>query len=230
MCADGVDPTWLRGLPGELDADAAALLRAEYEHLATSFITNEEAGERRVGVLLTLIAAAIAAIGLGADRIFAEPSRLAVIVPATSTILLLYGLVTLRRIMGRNLATTDYLRGLSRIRAAFIRAHPAILDIVPFVPGTVKPRERKPWWGLGKAGYLEVVAATNAIIAALGIGGIVRPFTEAWPAVGIAAALAVILAWLAQMAWVRSVYRAETEASLEGRSRALEAWRAELGG
>src|SRR5207249_6271071 len=44
----------LAELPAHLDEDALEFLRAEYEHLSNSFISNEASGETRVNVFLGL--------------------------------------------------------------------------------------------------------------------------------------------------------------------------------
>jgi len=136
--------------------------------------------------------------------------------------------VTLRRIMERNIATTDYLNGLRRVRAAFIKAHPEILDALPFVPGKARRRERDPWWGLGKAGFLEVVAATNCVVLALGVAGAVWLIWGFWPIASVAALFVVPATWLGQMRWVGYVYANEMATKGEERSDALLAWELEL--
>jgi hypothetical protein len=218
----------IQNLPTALNDRSTELLRAEYEHLAASLLSNEEEGERRVNVLLTLLAAVIAGIGLGADRFTANVDVLVAAVLVSSVILAMYGLVTLRRIVERNLTTTDYLNGLRRIRAAFIKANPEILEVVPFVPGKIRRREREPWWGLGRAGFLEVVAATNCVVLAIGVAAAVWLSWRFWTIAFAAALVMVIATWLGQMHWVRSAYANESAKRGKERNDALLAWEVEL--
>jgi hypothetical protein len=218
----------LQNLPTAFDDRSAELLRSEYDHLAASLLSNEEEGERRVNVLLTLLAAVIAGVGLGADRLTASVDVLFTVLLMSSMILAMYGLVTLRRIIERNITTTDYLNGLRRIRAAFIKTHPEILQALPFVPGKIRQRKREPWWGLGKAGFLEVVAATNCIVLAMGIAGAVWLVWRSWPIAAAAALVVVVATWLGQMSWARYAYANERGKRGKERRDALLAWESEL--
>jgi hypothetical protein len=62
-----------------LDDRSATLLMAEYEHLGASLLSNEETGEKRVDVFLTLIAAVTVAMGLAADRLARDPVLLGIV-------------------------------------------------------------------------------------------------------------------------------------------------------
>lgn len=211
----------LLDLPSKLGDRQVALLMAEYEHLGTSFLSNEDMGERRVNIFLGLIAAVSAALGLAAEKVpLTLVFRLAA---AAATVLLLFGLVTLRRLMQRNLVTTDYLNGMRRIRAFFARAQPALARVLLYVPGE-KPlkREREGWrWGLGKAGYLEVVAAANCLLVVVALGG--------WSWAGDSGSwwwivLAALVAWIAQLEWTGLTYRAAARRRRERRGKALRWW------
>jgi hypothetical protein len=196
-------------------------LLAEYEHLGASLLTNEDAGEKRVGVFLALIAAVTEAIGLGAERLRVDASSLGWVVLISCVVLLLYGVTTLRRIMRRNVVTTTYLNGLRRIRAAFIWRYPKLIHVLTFLPGEQpEVRERRPWWGIGSAGFLEVVATTNSLLAACAVSAAIWLMEYGLPVIALAAPATVVLTWLVQMRWSTWTYdklRVEEECP-EGRS------------
>ena len=91
----------LADLPAHLDEDALEFLRAEYEHLSNSFISNEASGETRVNVFLGLVGAGSAGLGFAADALKDQPDMLLRLVVVVASTLLLFGLGTLRRVMQR---------------------------------------------------------------------------------------------------------------------------------
>jgi hypothetical protein len=225
----------LRELPSHLEDPQIKLLMADYEHLTKSFHMNEEMGERRVNVFFGLIGAFTAALGLASDW-FATDADLAGAAAVASFALLAFGVVTLRRLMERNLVTTSYLNGLRRIRAFFVWQEPELANVLPFVPrttphvrrrGTKRNRDGKKgeerWWGLGKAGYLESAAAANCFLAAAGVGAPLSQQTAVWWWLTLAA-VAAAATWLAQMSWARATYKSGTDKESIERREALEWW------
>lgn len=210
-------------LSEEFSAAQISLLMAEYDHLAESFLSNEAMGERRINVFFGLIGAVTAVIGLMADN-FQTSVDLSRAVLVASLLLFAVGCATLRRLMERNLATTEFLNGLDRIRAFFAQGRPEFIEVLPFVPVPKhRRRVKKPWWGIGRAGYLEVTAIANCLL--VGGGLVVWLWHVIEPAWAVAlATIAALLIWLAQMGWVQVTYRRESTQRESARAKALEAW------
>lgn len=219
----------LSGLPKLLDARLERLIMAEYEDLVASMRSNEELGERRLHVFLTLIAAVTAAIGLASSRFVDDISPLVAITAVAGALILIVGLMTLRRIMVRNLVTSKYMNGLRRIRALFVQLQPEAVMILSFPP------ERKPVlrvktgrrYGIGKGGLLETVAAINSFLVAVVIAGSMwlldAPVSMS---LGVGS-LTALVGWIAQMEWTMATYKRDVERDTLEREKnlaALQKW------
>jgi Flp pilus assembly protein TadB len=215
-------------LRGTYTDQTARFLLLEFQHLENSFLTNEEGGEKRVNMFFALIAAATAAVGLAAG---AEGARLPWIVLPASLALLAFGLLTLRRLMGRNIHTTELLNALRRIRGAFLWKHPEALRAIPFKPPEHPEVRQRDGWGPGKAGFVEVVAAANCILAAAGaVAGVLVVYPgRAWILPGSVALAILFASWLCQLAWVKRVYRKQREKLRREEEAALRWWHEALG-
>lgn len=190
-----------------MDPDASALVLAEFNHLATSFLANEDMGERRVNVLLGMVGAVAAGLGLAEDR-FPDDDAFAAAVALAGVALLAFGLLTLRRLAERNLVTTSYLNGLRRIRSHYVRRDPRLTVVLPFPPPPEPIVRQEPkLFGIGKAGYVQTAAFANCLLIGVALGA--AAWTVAPPVAAVAIALAGALAgWPAQMVAVRRRYRA----------------------
>lgn len=177
-----------------------SFLLEEYKHLTESFLRNEELGERRFNFFIALTTAVIGALAAipkvfdgEVDLIFFFFGLVAVF---------LFGVVTLVRIIRRNLVTDEYLRRLGRIRRYFRDRDPKIQLYLPYPPYDDKPQREKEWNGwkrcyttfsLEKGGFAEMIALVNSLIVAalcallaislsrliIGLSGLVG-FTAAW--------------------------------------------------
>jgi hypothetical protein len=151
-----------------LDNDAKDILKKEYDRYSDLFKENETLGERRVSFYITLITTIISALGIttvatnllsktqiGTSNIFLS------IVFFILIGLFLFGFVTHRRIIGRNVTTDNYLVDLDKIRIgiAGIRS-----------PKPVKSRQ-KPLksviFSVGKGGIVETIRVINSLIVGL---------------------------------------------------------------
>lgn len=232
-------PEDLSRLPLSVSPEFLELIKAEYEDLTTSLRANEELGERRLDVFLTVIAAVIAAIGLASSRFEDDQTTLVAMALAAASVLLIFGLMTLRRVTVRNVTTTLYRNGLRRIRAFYLQLEPDAAKLLPYPPAE-KPMERKrgalaqrreptdkkrtSWWTLGTGGLLETVAAINC-----GLAGVVAA-AAIWllgAAVIISLLLALVLVvgvWIAQMYWADETYKKLEDKRRDDRERALSYW------
>jgi hypothetical protein len=116
---EGVDFADLSDLPKAIDERLMRLIMAEYEDLVASLRSNEELGERRLDAYLTLIAAVTAAIGLASSRFEDDTAPLIGVATVAAGLMTVFGIMTLRRMMVRNVTTSVFMNGLRRIRAVF---------------------------------------------------------------------------------------------------------------
>lgn len=144
-----------------------SLLLEEYKHLCESYLSNEELGERRVNFFLTLTTAVIAAIvAIQKGVISVVDGKVDPILFGGLVALLMFGIVTLMRIIRRNQATDRYLRGLAKLRKYFVTEGEAAKYLV-FNPYDEKPRHKKEKiFSLGTGGLVEMVALMNSLIVA----------------------------------------------------------------
>jgi ADP-ribose pyrophosphatase YjhB (NUDIX family) len=161
-------------LPEKRQSDSAPffqLLLADFEHLGTSLLHNEESGEKRVAFYLTFAGGVGTAVGFlgGTEGPLHDHSR--VLVGATLLILLLLGYSTFLRIIIRNAKSDLYKRALSRIRQCFLeniedpRRH-----FLPFPPFEYAWRRPSSWKNLGAGGWFETVAVVESVLSgALGV-------------------------------------------------------------
>jgi hypothetical protein len=138
----------------------------EHQHLAASLLQSESDGEKRLTLFLTLTGLA------GAGAAFA--SKLLDRNSAASQLPLLFlcvalgllGYVTLLRLITRNLATTQYLQGLWKLRLYFVKEGDPARLYLPFDPYSTFPSRQKANAGFGRGGYVETVALVDSLIAA----------------------------------------------------------------
>src|SRR5438094_8379915 len=174
---------------------------------------------------------AAAGLGFAADALKDQPDMLLRLVVVVASTLLLFGLGTLRRVMQRNIATTEHLNGLRVIRASYLVRQPSLISVMPFIPGLspLTRKRKKNDWGLAKAGFLETVALANAALA--GLAAAAAGFAQQQPTatsvtIGSAAAL---IAWMLQIRWAERVYEKEQAREAEDRFSAVRWWRRNLG-
>jgi hypothetical protein len=225
--------TDLEDMRGGFTPETADFLKIEFQQLHNAFLSNEEGGERRVNIYFALIAAITAALGLVGSTLWTR-TQFPVVLLVTAVIMLLFGLVTLRRLMGRNLHTTELINSLRRIRGAFLWAHPEALPVLPFVPaGDASLRDREGW-GIGKAGFVEIIAFTNCIVVSVATGAalwLLEVDHESGLFLVVLGSISLaIMTWFAQLAWIKQVYRDIQQKDQTKRKEALDWWEARLDG
>jgi len=96
-------------------------LLAEHQYLGDCFWRNEEIGERRVNFFITLVTAVIAALVALAtsEEGNLEEAEVYLITVFALLALLSFGIVTLLRMIHRNIVTDGYKRAMEMIEAAF---------------------------------------------------------------------------------------------------------------
>lgn len=148
--------------------DSKDYMIAEYQRLIDSFWKSEDIGEKRVNFFITLSTVVVTVliafrekeISNHIDRIFF----------LGLVILLLFGIVTLMRIIHRNLESHIYLRAAGRIRRYFRDMDPQIQQYLFFGPFDDQPQRKKHWenkseiFSFGTGGLVETVVLANSLI------------------------------------------------------------------
>lgn len=161
---------------------------AEFGHVTSSFLSNEEMGERRVVGFVTFIALLATAVGLVAENVpDADQDDTAWIAVAATVAALAFGLLTFRRILKRNVETTRLLTDAQKLRQTLAGSDPVAVAVIPF--RGAKRREFK--WTNG--GLAETVAVLDSLLVA---GGTTLAATAldlpALATAGLAVAVAVV--------------------------------------
>ena len=200
------------------------LLCREYDYLTKMYISNEDLGEKRVNIFLSLASAALAIFGVisGIEFPLVEMIRLgSMLFTVVTVVLLLFGWITLKRIITRNIDTTEYVNRIDSIRRAYVKRHEEekILHLA-FNPYK-EPKIRSIDPGLrsllsfGRGGLMENVVLMNSIIfigfviSLLGWASVVLEGFIQVLVYGILAVTAFIGIWIFQMDHVRKKYDAK---------------------
>lgn len=166
---------------------AKELLLEDYRYLSDSFWRNEQTGETRVNWFIgifTAVAGGLVALAGTEDGPRGELLRLLVIVSLIA--LLVFGLLTLLRIVKRNEITDGYKQDLDLIRQIFkdyFNCDNILLDYHPFrskalaVPGDTNGKEAKRDVGRKLGGLTHTVSAINSLLVGGLAGAIVFPAT-----------------------------------------------------
>jgi hypothetical protein len=172
--------------------------RIEYERIGSELARNEDAGEGRVSLYLTLWLAAVASVATWATALTSDQQgEVGALLVGAVALLFVLGLVTLRRIVDRNHRTDELSDALDRLRALFVPgdANERFSAALPWHTGAPKPKRH----AVRHFGLLYVVYLANA--ATLGLATFVlmpRGAPWRWSTVGCVS----LLALLAQCAYV----------------------------
>lgn len=150
---------------------------AEYEHHLSEFRRNEELGESRVNLFLAIITAVF---GGGAFLFIKAMSdakgceiladQIYLIIASAFVITLLFGYVTLLRLVHRNLASSEELRASHRIKKYFTDRDPPIWKYLYYKPYDNIPKREARWKKgaiFGRGGFVETVILVNTILVAI---------------------------------------------------------------
>ena len=187
-------------MPDKKDT-AKELLFADYKYLTDSFWKNEETGETRVRFYITLVTAVLAAVATlltKFDDALFDASILYVSIVAVS-FLLVFGVVTLLRIIKRNTVTDGYKKDLDDLRAVISKHYDdeGVLDNYhPFGHGKVGKTTLRRFGGL-----THTVSTINSVIASMLIG---MPFLQCGLYLALVVTLLVfVFCMIAQYKYIR---------------------------
>jgi hypothetical protein len=196
--------------------NTSEIMKKEYDRYSDLFKENENLGERRVNFYITLITTIITALGITSivSNISSFPFQF-----AKSTILLyttffilsglfLFGLVTFRRIIHRNVVTDDYKVELDIVRIGF--------KIKPLKP-VASRRGLKKAFLLGNGGIAETVKLLNSLIVGLICSVISLIFTfEVNPLILIPFSIGIVGAWFNQSIYSNYSYIEDEKRRIRG--------------
>jgi len=177
---------------------ARQFLLAEYARFSEAFWRNEETGETRVNWFIGIVTAALA--GLAALLTKAEGplvrDHIQTILLIGLTALLVFGIVTLARMLTRNERTDQYKHAIDSIRQKFQDHFDCDQILFQYNPLGGPWKDKGPKRKLG--GLVHNVAAINALVIALGAGVALYPYLKesAWPF--LAPAIILLLSFGAQ--------------------------------
>jgi len=204
--------------PVASDDRAVDLLLREHQEAYTMYRHSEDLGERRVTFFLTLTTAVIAALTIrtngvttGGDGDVDELFYYFLVA------LLLFGLVTLRRMMVRNVASSRQLRAIARIDAYFCKSDPNRLasHLEFFKPDWEARTHRRNEWrtafSLKRGGLAETVAVINSMLLAFLVGLVVFDLGESDGVAALVGGCALVVAWAGQGAWIKLYYDAQAQ-------------------
>jgi len=182
-------------------------LLAEYRSHLDSFWRSEELGERRVNFFITLTTAVLAALAIREKGILVSGGKVDLIFFYGLGVLLLFGVVTLARIIRRNLVSHEYLRAVGRIRRYFTDKDQQILRHLYYGPYDDRPQRQKEWhqiFSLGTGGLVETVALVNGLIVAALCALLALP-RSLWMG-GLSGLVGFIAIWIVQFIYVKYRY------------------------
>ena len=147
-------------------SDVKDFLLKEYEHNSTSMWKSEDAGETRFNWFIGVVGAVLAGLlSLAAgDHALSNPKHSLMLLIAGQSCLLVYGVLTRRRMENRNRMTDQCKRELNTIREIFKSPH---FDSQKILSGYT------PWRGNTRARRTGGLRETVIVINGLLVGGIV---------------------------------------------------------
>lgn len=193
----------------EPNGDASVkLLLAEYEHLSASLKENEAMGERRLQFLFALVTAAFGGISVVLQLGRGPAPAVVAAVLASFVLLFLFGLVTLERIVKRNVVTDGYIDALNAIRRYFIETDGSARYRRAFAFYAESPKKRDHFgpFSLRPGGLAQATAVINAVVAAAAFGFSASLAGLSPECVFGGGAAVAFAAWMVQWALVRHRY------------------------
>lgn len=203
---------------------------AVYNSASADFRHNEEFGDRRVNLYITLATAVLGGLILLVTRQVIE--SLLFLLPAVAfgiAVVLSIGWPTFLRILTRNKATDQYIRSMRDVGKFFILSEPSIKPFLnEFDPFKPKDRRSKTLklYSPATGGYLQTVAILNSLVAAslpllviLALntvtgaqdGSPTRVDLRGYIFLGFSAALLALGSWWFQIKWAERVYEKDEE-------------------
>ena len=188
-----------------MDASADFLMK-EYERRSQWMLKDEELGEKRATFFLTLagVAGAVFTYGVDKGHLLYAGWRNSLAAAALSALLLALGLVTVRRLIMRNIVTDRHFFALRDIARQFVTRERAKTMGNAFGELYEPLRDRSlKVISVGKGGWFEVVAVVNSLL-----GGACPGALAYWALGSPVVSVVAVLAGAAATWWAQRVYGA----------------------
>lgn len=196
----------------EKDQGSIEFMLKEYDHHLKEFERSEEIGEHRVNFFITLVTAVSGALGVflfKCDKFDVREKTANLILISAFLALLIFGFLTLVRIVHRNLISHKELRAMGRIRRYFVEKDPEINKYLQYSPRDDKPIRMKKWReiaSIGTGGLVETTMLVNAFLTAVLAVQIYNYFVRSIDFIIIAGISGFLLAWTLQFVFVKLRY------------------------
>jgi len=185
-------------------------LLAEYQSHGDEFRRSEQVGETRVNFFVTVTTAVLAALAIREEGIWAGGAVDPIFFYGLGA-LLLFGVVTLMRLIRRNLESHKQLRAMNRIRRYFTDRDEEIRRHLYYEPRDDRPYRKKEWsqiFSLGTGGLVETVSLVNGLIVAA-LCALLAVSSSGWIVGGVLGLVGFIAAWIVQFVYVKHRYDEE---------------------
>jgi hypothetical protein len=147
--------------------DSKDFMLAEYHYHMEEFRRSKQLGEARLNLFLTIATAVLGGSGLIVgylERNSVLPPQYLIILFFAYLATIMFGSLTLLRIIHRDIVSTKELQALNRIRRYFVNMDCSLLSYLQYIPYDNEPKTE--WkWSVG--GLAENVVLTNALLAAI---------------------------------------------------------------
>ena len=186
-------------------------LLAEYVHMSESLLRNEESGEKRAAFFVTLVGATVGILGFvfGEKTSLASGDHIFLATAIVTAILFCLGILTVRRLIQRDLVTEEIKLSLRTLRRLFLtQEETKALPNSFFAPYEEPKRKSVKLFGIGNGGWLQTVAFVNALLTAVFVVtaclAVSRDVVRPWQIIlGLAGS---VIVWIMQLAYAKSTF------------------------
>lgn len=191
--------------PEASKVDVEALMLREYDYHAEAFQRSEEFGEKRVASFLAVVTAVGAVLGFllegkGFEGVKDSERFGYCAVAVTAFVALIFGQLTLGRVIKRNIASDECKQGLARARAWFVDQDRSAEQYLRY-PSREPPKLRLiSVVKLDNGGWAETMIVTNALLGATFAGATFAAVCSSsqltWVAVPAGGLVAMVLVYV----------------------------------
>ena len=179
------------------------MLLETYTDRQRLMVSNEDMGERRFQVLMTVVGAVGIALGLVAGRF--DMASLQATALLMALLLTALGYATTMRVARRDVSTSRLKGELLAIREFVAAGRPDLAAVLPYMTDRPAGARSRPFYPTG--GLVDLVGMVTAAFAGIALGALVGGRVANIITILVAVAAAA-LAWLGIVVVVRRVYRA----------------------
>jgi hypothetical protein len=206
--------------------DSSQMMLAELQNHLEEFRRSEQLGENRLTIYLTIVTAVLGGSGFlvyfqvqdGTSKLTQIDLRI-IFLACLAT--LIFGVLTLLRMVHRNLISNEELRAANRIRMYFVERDRNILEYLQYTPNDDKPIREWKW---KNGGLVDTVVLLNALLVAIIMATIVALMSlncRSDSFIAFAGISGFLAAWTIQILFVKNEYgkaRDEIKAFFPSRS------------